>query len=355
MNEQQLLNELAAVQTAAGRELRIDQEALLAEFRHDEEHEGTLGMKILSILGAFLATLFFLGFVFVAEIYDSSAGLMITGGILLGVGYFLNLGKVRSLVADAFSVSLTVCGYVLLLIGLAEPFDAETGLAVAGALLAGGLLLTHDNRIITFLATVAAAGWILFLFFDAGRTLAVHFYVAGCAGLLTAWFALEAPLLKTAPLLIRRYDGLRTGLIFALLIGAYYLSDFRWWLEEDRTPNWYASVALIPLTGWVAWRALGQFVTEPGQRVIYLAGVLTLLLPTIFAPAICAALLALLLAWQAGYRTGAAVATLALIYFISRYYYDLNLSLLTKSLVLMVSGVLFLIAYRLLHHKISAQ
>lgn len=353
MKEAQLLSELEALQASSGRQIAINQEALLAEFRHDQENEGTLGMKILSILGAFLATFFFLGFIFVANIYDSSTGLMITGLLLLGVGYFLTVGKQRGLLADAFSVSLSVCGYVMLLIGLAEPLNSERALAVAGLLIGGLLVAIHENRLITFLATVSVAGWGLFLLAWDGSNAAVHIYVMFTALLLTVWFELEATLLKASDIVCRRYDGIRAGLVFALLIGAYYLSDFRWWMEAYQYPNWYASVVLIPLTGFVAWRALTRFVAVPGQRVIYLAGVLTLLLPTIFAPAICAALLALLLAWKAGYKTGTAIATVALIYFVSRYYYDLNLTLFTKSVVLVVSGLLFLLAYRLLHHKIS--
>jgi|GEM_PF-2926156 len=52
------------------------------------------------------------------------------------------------------------------------------------------------------------------------------------------------------------------------------------------------------------------------------------------------------------HRTGTALAVVALLYFITRHYYDLNLTLLTKSLVMMISGVLFLTAYLILRKKL---
>ena len=353
MSEQQLNNELELLKSGTNRPLQVDEPALLAAFQHDQEHEGSLGMKVLSILGAFLATIFFLGFIFMADIYDSSAGLVIIGLILLGASFVLSRPKFAGMISGAFSVSFATCGYIMLLIGLAEPLYSEQGIGMAGAVIAGIILVAYENRIITFLATVTAAGCLLFLATDDWGATGAHGYVGITALLLTIWFLFEGTLLKVAPLLNRRYNGIKTGLIFALLMGAYYLSDFRWWMELEREPNWYVSLFLIPLTGLVAWQVLQQFVVEPKHKLAYLAGVLTLLLPTVFAPAICAALLVLILSWRSGYRTGAAIAVIALIYFVSRYYYDLNLTLLTKSIILSVSGVLFLMAYRVLHHKIS--
>ena len=354
MSEQQFNDELELLKSGAKRPLQINDEALLAEFQHDQEHEGSMGMKILSILGAFMATAFFLAFIFIADFYDSAEALMMIGLILLGASYFLSRPSRAGLITDAFSVSFGVCGYIMLLVGLIDPLDSERAMAMAGAVIAGMILVFYENRILTFLSTVSAAGFLLFLVADSWNSIGVHFYVGVTALLLTVWFLFEGTLLKVSALVGRRYDGIRTGLIFALLIGAFYLSDFRWWMELEQEPNWYVSMFLIPLTGLVTWQVLLQFVKEALARAAYLAGVFALLLPTVFAPAICAALLILILSWRSGYRTGAAIAVIALIYFVSRYYYDLNLTLLTKSMILSVSGILFLVAYRVLHQKISS-
>ncbi|MEM9526442.1 MAG: DUF4401 domain-containing protein, partial [Bacteroidota bacterium] len=73
----------------------------------------------------------------------------------------------------------------------------------------------------------------------------------------------------------------------------------------------------------------------------------------LLAPAAAPTLLILLLSFGTGYRLGTAIGALALVYFLGQYYYDLNLTLLTKAYVLLVSGALLLAAYKWLQPKLS--
>ncbi len=88
------------------------------------------------------------------------------------------------------------------------------------------------------------------------------------------------------------------------------------------------------------------------QAIIYICCVLVLA-PALFAPAILGAILIILLGFYVNYRTALLLGTVAFIYFVSQYYYDLNLTLLTKSIILFVSGLLFLILYFFVHKKIT--
>lgn len=406
MTEQNLLTQLGQLERETARPLNINRDALLKDFHEDQEHEGTLAMKALSIVGAFFATGLFLVFLFLFGL-DSEISLFVLGVLMLVGGYFFCRRDFLGIMGEAFGVALVVCGFPLLLLGFEDQLSGsnDTLIVLLALILAGVLLVLMENGIITFLATVTMGGCLLFLAHDGFDRFGAHLYVGLVAILLTVWVQFEARLLKSADLVCRRYDGVRTGLIFALLIGAGYLSDFRFWMELQRLPNWYASVVLVPLILWLAYGLLLRFLggvevtggaqgTEGTQNTeftefteftkkteftestqgndftererneiaprwrtirlwLYLAGLLILLLPTIFAPALSATLLCLLLAWKAGYRTGRAIAVLALIYFISRYYYDLNLSLLTKSIILSASGSLFLAAWAILGKKIS--
>jgi uncharacterized membrane protein len=64
-----------------------------------------------------------------------------------------------------------------------------------------------------------------------------------------------------------------------------------------------------------------------------------------------AALLMMMLAFTLGSRALAVIGTLLQVYFIWRFYYDLEASLLDKSLVLMGVGVLLLAAYATLAYR----
>ena len=365
MTEDKLHAALARLERETSRPLVVDRERLLEDFREDQEHEGTLGMKILSIIGAFMATSFFLGFIFLLGL-DSAPALGLIGAGMLTGGYLFCRRDLLGVMGEAFGIALVVCGFPLVLTGVAEVVPDETGMGVVALMLAGTVLLAVENTVVSFLATVVMGGSLLFLAHDGFDRFGAHLYVGFVGVLLTVFIHFEARSLTASRLLNRRYDGIRIGLMLALLIGAGYLSDFRFWMELPRLPNWYASVVLVPLTLWVVHNLFRRFLRPEGAKDVaavarvnsprhwlYLGGVLVLLLPTIFAPALSATLLCLLLAWTAGYRTGTILAVVALVYFLSRYYYDLNLSLLSKSLILCASGSLFLLAWGVLYKKIA--
>jgi len=354
MTKHKLSEDVRTLTDALPRKVNIDRDALLADFEHDEAHEGTLGMKVLSIAGAFLATIFFMGFVVVGGLYDSPVAMGVLGALMLTVGWFLARREVGSLVAFAFAVSVTGVGFPLVLFGFGEIIQYnEVILATLGLLLSLILFAVHRHKVINFLTVVTAGGCLLFLGYDVLNSLGIHLATAAFAAGTVLWYEGEALLLKSSVFVNDRYEAVRAALPVVVLTGAYYFSYYRWYSDELPPPNWYASVVLIPLTGWVSWRLLERYVPDRAERGLYAAGVLTLLLPTFFAPAICAPILLLLLTWKVGYRTGSGLSVIALIYAVSRYYYDLNLTLLHKSVVLMVSGVLFLIAYALLRKKLD--
>lgn len=356
MTDTTIHGQLDRLKSLSSRDLSVNKDDLLEEYHRERESEGTIGTKVLAILGAFVATLCFIAFVFLSGLYESLVAIGVMGFLLLFVSWLLNQNENKvGFIGGAFAVPLSFCGSIMFLIGFVDAVNSETGMAMLAFLLGMTILALFENKIITFLATIGAAGSLLFLAHDGFYTDGAHLYVALMALLLFAWVNWEATLITSSAYVSRRYDGIRAGLIMALLMGAYYLSDFRWWSEPERSPNWYASVVLIPLVGYIGWDLLLRFVSSPAERGLYAAGILTLLLPTFFAPALSATLLVLLLSWKVGYRTGTALAVIALIYFVSRYYYDLNLTLLTKSIVMMASGSLFLIAYLLLRKKLSPQ
>lgn len=60
---------------------------------------------------------------------------------------------------------------------------------------------------------------------------------------------------------------------------------------------------------------------------------------------ICPASVIVLVCFHYGYKTECAVSILLFIYAVSKYYYDLNMSLLTKSVTLFLIGTAFIAAW----------
>ena len=77
-----------------------------------------------------------------------------------------------------------------------------------------------------------------------------------------------------------------------------------------------------------------------------------LLMPTALSPAISVGLLIILLSFLTNYGTGLMICIIAFIYFVSQYYYDLHFTLLTKSILMFSSGMLFIGLYLFIHKKL---
>jgi hypothetical protein len=133
---------------------------------------------------------------------------------------------------------------------------------------------------------------------------------------------------------------------FALLIVPQALASFEpGWTVWYGWPAKAVFLALFAVLCVVNWRRM------PDARARLLAAgavlpvaVVALLLPT----GASAALVLLALAYTLGSRTLAVIGALAAVYFIWRFYWDLQETLLTKSVILMSAGAVLLICYGLL-------
>jgi hypothetical protein len=193
------------------------------------------------------------------------------------------------------------------------------------------------------------------------RSLLLQFLVVSVAlilGMIAAWDhwdhmvrdlpAISIPFGVALLLYPPRRDARPTA--FALLVVPQLLET----LISDWEIGW---------TLWFGWPAKGLFLaafaflvfvnwrraTESQGRLLALAGaaaiaVVTFLLPT----GASAALVLMALAYTLGSRSLAAIGALAEVYFIWRFYADLQETLLTKSIILMSAGAVLLICYGLL-------
>src|SRR5690606_29838535 len=93
--------------------LEFDEVLLEKELKSREKVVAPLYIKILSILGGFLSTLAFLGFLVLAGLYDSELGLVIFGVIFIIAALWINK-VLHSLLLDTASICVYIVGYVLL-------------------------------------------------------------------------------------------------------------------------------------------------------------------------------------------------------------------------------------------------
>ncbi len=343
-NNKQIEEIIEGLKASEGVNFECDEAVLFAEYQKQVENNAVLSVKVLSIVGGFLAALAFIGFLTIAGLYKSQTGLVLFGVIFIVAALVLNK-TFHKFIIDTFSVSIYTIGFVLLvsgLLGLHTNHNLITLLVIGIAVV--GLFVTQ-NYVLSFISILVINGGLLQLVFVNEAYKLIHVYI-GVTTLALTWCMLnEAKLLTSGPRMAKLYDPLRVGLMISLLYGLVIVGK-KDWLLVSQNYNWFSSVVIIPVVLYVV-NVITDIVdpqTPKNKPGIYLLTILVLA-PTVFAPAISGAILIILISFMVNYKTGLVIGVVAFIYFISIYYYDLSFSLLTKSMLLFSSGIVFLLFY----------
>lgn len=346
MNKHGLNELLNEIKSKEGENFTYDENSLIEGYERVHAEPESLTIKILSIVGGMAATIAFLGFLLIGGLYDSDVGLISFGVLFVAAAVWLNRSY-EKLIIDTVSVSLYVLGFAIFIMGLDDLDD--TMLALMCLTISLGTLRFMQNYVLAFFATLAANSSIIVLIIEAyDSPNALHVFTLLITLATVAWLLNEAKLIASDPRISRLYYPVRIGLIVSMLTALIALSFGYEWGKEFT--SWIASLVTIPATLYVVVRILKLLhVKDKLRKMQLLALALLILAPTVFAPYISGSILIILLCFLVNYRTGLVFGIIAFIYAVSRYYYDLNYSLLQKSMVLMISGVLLLGLYLVVH------
>lgn len=349
----QLLDHL---QDSSEKDLKFNEAAIYTAFEKGNNHQ-SLAIKILSIFGGILASLLFIGFLFITGIYDSELGLLLLGIPLIIFGAFIT--KVTdNILLDTLSISAYIIGFILVGAGLLQMKTDENLVCIILILIAASALFIVRSYLISFISVLIICGGFLFLMMSNNSFNLIHIYISLLALILTFIYLKEPKLMTFSKAFSQIYDSVRISLIFCFLAGLYLLGrNYRLAniVEYSFEYFWISSVVIILAILYVISHLFEMLNIKKSEQKygIYALSVL-ILLPTVFAPAISGAILIILLSFLVNYKTSLVIGIVVFIYFISQYYYDLHYTLLTKSIVLFCSGILFLGLYFLTHKKLSS-
>lgn len=299
-------------------------------------------MQAFVAIGAWLAALFLLAAIIACLLLSGSTGnpgfLFIILGLLFGaaaVGLRWAMPKVAFTINLALALSLL--GQTLFLGGV----WAESRSLWFFALIAMGLqvflIVVYPDRLHRFLAGLALSGAALLLLLDLDMRETVHLLLWALAlGSVLFWeqearFAaanlddFARPLGYSLPVALLAIVALSVGANFNLWPAA-------WWVST-----------LGLLAGLLSWLyfMLTQYGLHTNLRLVVgvLAGTALVLLPTLPAPGIVAAVLVLGVGFRRGNRGLVGLACVFFVVFLIAFYYNLELSLLWKSLILLSTGL----------------
>ena len=330
----------------------FDEEKILADLDKDSSHH-SIAIKVLSVFGGILASITFIGFLFLAGLSNSGTALIITGAMLLSLSVWLNK-EFDTILMDTASISAFLISFLLMAYGLLEMELDPNLVLIIFILLSLVCLIWVHNYVYAFISIIVINGCLLTLIMSNEAYDRIHVLIMFLTVVLLMVFHKEAYLITKYKKLSGLYLPLRLGLVISFLTCLFMLSKGGLFPFRSELV-WFSSVVMI---AGVLYSLESVFkvmdIEETSKKNIIYGSALLLLAPTILSPAITGSLLILLLCFRVNYKTGLAIGVISFIYTIGQYYYDLHFTLLIKSVLMMFSGLLFLVLYFVIHKNLMA-
>jgi hypothetical protein len=313
--------------------------------------EVTTGMpwfvRVLTGFGAWLASLFLLGFIAIGVAVAEELGAVILGLILTGAALLVRRTG-NNVFLTQLALSTGLAGQALFIGGVWSLSDSAAAAALATFLLQGVLLVVYPDAIQRFLSTLfASLALLIFLRLKASGVL-VDLTLVGLT-LGAHLLLLQQGRLQAGPWGERVTPaafGLVTALFLVLLMRSwfqeFYDSAFRQGAAD--LPPGVLTLGLAVVTLYSAWRVLEETEVEVGGTagLTALAALALLAVLTLRTPGVIAAVGVLMLGFHRRSVVLLGMAVLFILTFGVSYYYDLHLTLLAKSLALLGSGLLLI-------------
>lgn len=333
MTIQQVLAQLALLG-----EFNADRQAEVEAVLAAEERSSPWYVQGLVGISAWIAALCFIGFLALAEIITSEIGALVTGVIFCGLAVGLRWVARRSTFGGQLALAVGLTGQALFIGGVGAETESVTAAAFAAIILELVLILIYPDGLQRFLAVVVIVGAVMALFYEWEILKATHILVLGLGAATLFIWEQEAYFSTMHWAAIYRPVGYACALsLLALLIPSVIIElEIELW--------WLSALGLLALLLVLEYLILaGLDVPWHNPLALGLAGgTLVLLWPAWQSPGLLGALLVLLVGFRRGNRLLEGLAGTFLAFFIIAFYYNLELTLLAKSFMLMGSGVIIL-------------
>jgi uncharacterized membrane protein len=318
--------------------------------REGEEHTPWF-VRALTAVSAWIAAILLLTFIFGVKMVTSGTGSIILGTGIIAAAVFLQRMQEKKLFLEQLAFALSLAGQVLVISGIGRETSDEGG-ALATIFVSIGLIFLYPDRSHRFLSVLIAVAGAVYFIYEVRISYGLQVLATGLAAAAShLWFKESDFLSGSKDELMRPVAyGLIAGFLFLLIpsiIPHSHLGISRNWIPT--------TVVVTCLLLLLEYRLLAFHDSRGSGKLNFFlfGGTLALAAASLKAPGIAAALLVLVIGFHRGNRilTGLAVAFLAV--FLSAYYYNMDITLLTKSWALLASGAILLLLRPLLVNAID--
>ncbi|PCJ57081.1 MAG: hypothetical protein COA79_17275 [Planctomycetota bacterium] len=293
-------------------------------------------IKVLSGIGAWVASLFIAIFLGVTGIFESAYGIIPCGLVLLLPGIFISRAS-NVIFLKQLSLAMVFAGNAALTVGIAILFKSNELLAIlcAHLFICPIVYYFYDNYVYRYLSPLFAVLLVVILMMNESTFAALHYLIA--IELILAGILL---LKKKKSTFLNPLTYSVATMLPATLLFFNHLASVNWY-RDFKEPLWPSSILLTGGLIYLYFHISNGSINR-NKRLMILAVSSTILLGIFTTPGILVAIALLILGFAFGDKILLTYAYLFMPYFLVLFYYSLNTNLAHKSWILVGSGILLL-------------
>jgi hypothetical protein len=329
------------IEHSEGEGFVLNQMNLSQEINKYETENASLVIKIITILGGILGSSFLVSFISMIFQFNKDQYFILGFGLVLIVAAVLSSRFSKLLIFDTIFVATLLWGIMLISVSSISLKVDERWISFYFLAIGIFTIAFTKNSYQILIAVLMIAGSLLWMIQIYKYFWLFHGYIVIVVFSLVQIILNEAKIICSRNFLMNFYSPFKIGLIIVLLFSLGLVS-----IKSEIPFNvyypWISSIpaiAAILIFIQVLFTKLG--VREKNTRILVNMICLIVLGLTAISPAIAGSILVILLCFYINYKTGFVFGVLSLLYFVCMFYYELGYSLLIKSEMLFVSGIIF--------------
>jgi len=306
-----------------------------------------IGIKTLSGIGGFLSSILFVGLLFALDFIDGGGQFIVFGIGFTALAVWANI-YFDNLIFDTASISLYMIGVSLIIYGINE-FDNGDNLtlnitSLALLIIAGVTIYFSKAKPLLFLACSMVIAGLAIPIFNYEVYNFAHFLLIIEVVALTYLLLNEGEIIKISTKVNFLFVPLRSSLIISIIATMIAMSFEG--KDSEVYFNQLSSITFLAATIYTIYKIIGTYpLISKNQQVLIYIVTTVLFIPAMFHLPIAGALFLLVITFYTDYITGLAMSIGAIIFATVHYFATLELSLLLKSIMMIVSGIFFILAY----------
>ncbi|HFS67306.1 MAG TPA: DUF4401 domain-containing protein [Flavobacteriia bacterium] len=325
------------------KDISFDESKINSIYAKKDLNESNFTIKLLSIIGGFFSSFALVIFIAISGIW-TSGNLMLFFGLLSILFAVLISIKTTNILLDTFSISTYIIGIMMLVFGM-QNLKIPVNNTIYTILIIGIItLLLNPDFVFSFIASLIIQGSILFFIFYNKIEGTLAYYIVINTILLVLLFFKEAYFLQHKKL-NKLYYPFKMAIIVAYIFGLSLLT-FKNFVLMDWL-NWLVLTFGIGILFLITVYKIVKTTSITNKKIlifIYIASFLIAMF-SYYTPTIIGGLIPIILGFYQNNKVVFILGVLSFIAFTGMYYYNLNETLLFKSVLLILIGSLFLVSY----------